>query len=200
MEVLLAVDVRNELRRIGWISLQPNGSVSVGLNDRTFVSPDFKAKNFVWNAYNRVTIQYLISSDPKALKPIKNPHLTFHPPIKFQLRANGQHMLFEGIADLNIMLQQDGRVPWIRFVSKPVSELSKAGPSWNPDRTKILSIRLGNEDCSIGLGVDFVRKDVDVPTEDLLLSEFIDWQDYKLYVHSVAIPAQIATLSWYHQK
>lgn len=60
--------------RIGWESLQPDGSISVGLADRAFMSPRFHARQFLWNAYNRVTIQYLVPHSLERLRSVTNPH------------------------------------------------------------------------------------------------------------------------------
>ncbi len=150
MELLLTATVEGKPRRIGWVSLQPNGSVSVGLNDKTFVSPDFKAKNFLWNAYNRETLHYLVTSDAKTLTAVRNPHLTFHPPHWFHLKANGGKTLFEGIGDLPIMLEQDGVVPWVRFVSRSIADLSGAGLPRKPDRVRVLKIDPRTQPCSSG--------------------------------------------------
>ncbi len=175
MDILLTAEVNKQPRRIGWISLQPNGSVSVGLNDRAFVSPDFKAQNFVWSVYNRETIQYLVQSDPATLRPVPQPHLSFHPPHWFHLRGNGGKKLFEGIGDL------------------PLPR--------NPERTRTISIPLSTADCSIGLAVDFLRANLDPPhAEELLVSEAIEWQGYKLLISAVTLAPQIATLSWFHQR
>jgi hypothetical protein len=64
---------------IAWLSVQPDNSVSVGLSDRTFISPRFHARQFLWNVDNRVTVEYLVPHDPDELRPVINPHLTFHP-------------------------------------------------------------------------------------------------------------------------
>jgi len=196
---LLTATVEGKPRRIGWVNLQPNGSVSVGLNDKSFVSPDFKTKNFVWSAYNRETLHYLVTSDATTLTAVRNPHLTFHPPHWFHLKANGGKTLFEGIGDLPIMLEQDGVVPWVRFVSRPIADLSGAGLPRKPDRVRVLKIDPRTRPCSIGLGVDFRRVDADPPDQPELLSELVSWQGYTLHVHAVALPSQIATLSWFHQ-
>ncbi|MBX9903357.1 MAG: hypothetical protein K2Y31_03300 [Burkholderiales bacterium] len=200
MEVLLTATDGVKPRRIGWVSFQPDGSISVGLHDKTFVSPNFNAKNNVWNAYNRVAVEYLIRSDPSTLRPIRNPHLTFHPPIYFHLKANGSRALYEGIADLQIMLSQDGIVPWIRFVFKPVSELSLAGIPRRPDRVRFLSVATPDVNYSVGLGVDFVRLGLAVPPNGSVLDELIDWRGYRVRIHAALLKPQAATLAWIHHK
>jgi hypothetical protein len=38
---------------IAWLSFQPDGSISCGLRDRTYVSPRFQDRISLWNVYNR---------------------------------------------------------------------------------------------------------------------------------------------------
>jgi hypothetical protein len=185
-------------RSVGWISLQPDGSISVGLSDRTFVSPAFRARNFVWNLYNRVTLEYLVPHTPDTLEPVVNPHLTFHPPIYFHLRANGEEELFAGIAEPRLMLHDQETVPWLRFVSKPVSDLSAARPPRDPERTAIETVAVPSADGSIGLGIDFVRASHN-EEPGFLLSRCFDCGEHRIHVFVEALPPQVPTLAWYHQ-
>ncbi len=185
-------------RSIGWISFQPDGAISVGLTDRTFISPKFRARNFLWNYYNRITLEYLVADSPEALEPINNPHLTFHPPIYFHLRANGQEELFAGIAEPRLMLGQDERVPWIRFVSRPLREIGIAKQPRDTEKTFVEKFLASTLDCSIGLGVDFIRP-TQTESSELLFSRCIDWKEHRVHVFCEILPAQISTLSWYHQ-
>ena len=185
-------------RSIGWISFQPDGAISVGLADRTFISPKFRVRNLVWNMYNRISLEYLIAHSPEALESIRNPHLTFHPPIYFHLRANGQEELFAGIAEPRLMLLQDECVPWIRLVSRPVQEISKTNQPRDPENSSIIKILVPTKECSIGLGVDFVRS-THTESPELLFSRCIDWKEYRVHVFCEILPSQISTLSWYHQ-
>jgi len=59
---------------IGWVSLQPDGSISVGSANRGFNSPRFHARQFLWNAHNRVTVQHLVPHGPEGLRPVTNSH------------------------------------------------------------------------------------------------------------------------------
>jgi hypothetical protein len=43
---------------VGYVSFQADGSISFGLKDKTYVSPDLGARIGLWNAYNQVTIEY----------------------------------------------------------------------------------------------------------------------------------------------
>lgn len=199
MIVLLnAVAEAIQPRSVGWISLQPDGSISVGLRDRAFVSPTFRARNFVWNPYNRVTLEYMVAHTPDALRPVPNPHLTFHPPIYFHLRANDQEELFAGIAEPRLMLHDVETVPWLRFVSRPVYDLGAATAPRDPDQTSIENVRVASADRSIGLGIDFVRATQNqIP--DVLLSRCFDCGEHRIHVFLESLPPQLPTLVWYHQ-
>jgi hypothetical protein len=96
---------------VGWVSFQPDGSISFGLRDRTFVLESGRARINLWNAYNRVQIQYVAPKVTEPLLPVENPHFTFHPPVHFQLKSNAQRtskdeQIFSGIADVQITLMQ----------------------------------------------------------------------------------------------
>lgn len=187
-----------EPRSVGWISLQPDGAISVGLTDQAFVSPTFRARNFVWNLYNRVTLEYLVAHTPEALESVQNPHLTFHPPIYFHLRANGEEELFAGIAEPRLMLHDDDTVPWLRFISKPVGDLILATPPRDPEKTMIEIVTVPSVDCSIGVGIDFVRA-THAEAPSFLLSRCFDSGEHRIHLFVEALPPQIPTLAWYHQ-
>lgn len=198
MVLIVQATHAQEERSISWISLQPDGAVSVGLVDRAFVSPRFHARQFVWNAYNRVAVQYLVPHSPNELRSVTNPHLTFHPPNYFHLKANEDAELFAGIADVEIMLDQDGQVPWLRFVSRPIAEVPVASTPRNAGRTSILTLPVSSPDVSVGLSVDFVRQGTQ-DSAGCTAVQFFAAGQFRLRVCCEALPPQEATLAWYHQ-
>ena len=123
----IACEVNARLVNVAWLSFQPDGSISFGLQDRTYISPKFKAQHFVWSAYNRAKLEYFVPSSPEELEQVTNPHFTFHPPHWFRLRANKEEALFEAIADLDLTLRQDHAMPWIRAFSGPLNSLKSGG-------------------------------------------------------------------------
>lgn len=204
MQIIVTAVTSGKARRVGWVSLQPKGSLSVGLGDKTFLSPDFNVQNFVWSAFNRVTVQYHVQPDAKNLKLIRNPHLSFHPPHLFHLKGSKQKELWEGIGDLGLMLKQDGRVPWIRFISKRVSELQTAGLPEKHDRSKKIEIgsfeiNPRSDQSSIGLALDFLPLGANVDEREFIASAVYPCEGYSLHIHAAEMPAQIATLAWFHQ-
>src|SRR5262249_17570290 len=126
MRKQICCDTPERRVRIAWVSFQPDGSISFGLNDRTYISPKFRARHFVWNAYNRVRIHYEVPSDQSSLEAVQNPYFTFHPAVWFHLKADGprgDEALFEAIADVALVLQQKSEMPWLRSVSGRVASL-----------------------------------------------------------------------------
>src|SRR5713101_7541425 len=112
--------------KAAWISLQPKGDISFGLNDRAYISSSFRARNFVWNMYNRVTAEYEIQSDISRLEPVKNPHFIFHAPIYFHLTTNkgkADDALWAGICETRLVLKQQTEMPWIRAITTPLHEM-----------------------------------------------------------------------------
>jgi hypothetical protein len=188
-------------RRIGlaWLSLQPDGSISFGLNDRSFVSPRFKERISVWNAYNRVGIAYLLESQPEALTPVQNPHFTFHPPMLFHLKDDGAaaNSLFRGIANVGLALDQDGEMPWLRAVTSQLALLSGGGIRPDNVATNEIGIASIDEKCSMYVEVDFVN------IGDFRLTNysnhcFIPWGDVAIRVSIHLSVPRAATLSWFH--
>src|SRR5262249_61134867 len=90
------------IKGVAWVFFQPDKSISCGLRDRTCISPRMRERIGLWNVYNRVGIQCVVPTNPAALKPILNPHFTFHPAVKLhwksdQDRASKDEAIFEGI-------------------------------------------------------------------------------------------------------
>jgi hypothetical protein len=144
-----------------------------------------------------VKLQYLVPERETELRPVHNPHLTFHPPIYFHLRANRDEELFAGIADVKIMLDQDGYVPWIRFVSRPLRDIPRAGAPRDPSQTATLRAPAQSADASLGVGVDIVRAGSSTAVGSLVNYMF-DCGEYRFRVFCDQLQPQQPTLSWYH--
>ena len=143
-------------------------------------------------------MEYVVVHDPSTLEPVLNPHLTFHPPLYFHVRENGEDELWAGIADVAIMLEQDGRVPWVRFVSKPFTELNAVGPPRDPARTTIQRVALSSGDCSIGLGIDFARLEGVAPPEWVTRSLVGATAGVDIDIRTCILEPQVSTLAWLH--
>jgi hypothetical protein len=138
---------------LAWVSFQPDGSISFGLNDRTYISPRFKSVIGVWSAYNRVKMQYRVASDPTALEPVQNPHFTYHPPGQFTLkehRSNNEDALFFGVALPDLTVRQEGKMPWLRATTAPIRTLKETSqPRLSNNTPKDLVICIPDDDLSI---------------------------------------------------
>jgi hypothetical protein len=200
MRKQLYCDTPTRRIRLAWLSFQPDGAISFGLNDRTYVAPDFCVESMLWNAYNRVGIHYIVPTDPAALRPVRNPHFTYHPALVFQLKddaAPGKEFLFRGIADVEITLQQEGRMPWIRAVTAPLSQLSLGGRRADLVDVEDIGIKSESEEVSVCISVDFVRLRDTRATTPPGQWDF-NWHAVGLSLDVGVCEAQIATLSWFY--
>jgi hypothetical protein len=182
---------------IAWISLQPTGFISFGLQDRTYISPRFRAQHYVWSAFNRTKIEYYIRSDPSAFEAVTNPHFTFHPPGFFHLRANGDEPLFEGINLVDVSVHQDGSMPWLRAISAPIKQLRSSNRRSNGIQNEDLLVKIPSENSSIQVNLDFISRDT-VGKFDHDSRWSFQWHDVALQVTVSFTYPQIATLWWFH--
>jgi hypothetical protein len=197
--ILIYCDAAGRRVRIGYISLQSDGSISFGLTDATYISPAFKVQHHIWNAYNRINMQYTSPSDPEALERVTNPHFTFHPPAIFQLTSRthkGKNALFRGIADIGVTLHQQGEMPWLRATTAPLSQL----PSRAPRADKIPTVNFGlaapTENASVIMSLDFVPNRVRaIGTAHTC---FIPWKGFVTRLTLELTAPQKSTLSWFH--
>lgn len=189
--------------RVAYLSLQPGGDVSFGLQDRTFISPRFKVRKFVWSMYNRVTAEYEIGSDANALEQVKNPHFTFHAPHLFHLKSNKDRVrkddqLFAGICPVDIVIQQQGRMPWLRATTKPLRDYRSAGMRWTSVPTNDMPFNAHSEDISVKIELDFIK------LSDVGVNDGISTRSYAAGNVGVEMSASMtnptsATLSWFHE-
>jgi hypothetical protein len=189
---------------IAWISFQPDGSISFGLRDKTYISPRLKARHFVWNAYNRVGIEYVVPSDPSALEPVQNPHFTFHPAVRFHLKSDRDRIskdeaIFEAIADVGLVLQQQSEMPWIRAVSSPLDQLRSGFARQDDIETDdlVFDLPIVMTQASASIEIEFIRKE-DVRATQQGSRWTFEWHDISLRIIAGFVPPQIATFSWFH--
>jgi hypothetical protein len=201
----ITFDFAGEPKGIAWLSFQPDGSISCGLRDRTYVSPRFRDRIGLWNAYNRVGIEYLVANTPNALESVDGAHITFHPPLRFHFKGRhdrSQHDedIFQGIAEVGIMLAQQAEVPWLRMVSKSLSQLPQAGAS-RPDRIDseelVFTVPAPMIAASALIEIDFIRES-DIHQDQPGPPWEFRWHEVGLRVRPRIIAPQIATLSWFH--
>jgi hypothetical protein len=88
----------------------------------------------------------------------------------------------------------------VRFISKPVFQLPTAGIPRRPDRTQSIFVAPSTDQCSIGISIDFRSDGNAIDGHAALANEIIPWQGYVLHIQAVELPAQVATLSWFHQR
>ena len=202
MKKHLVCDVPQRRVAIGWLSFQPDNSISFGLNDRAYVSPRFRDRISIWNAYNRVCTIYEVPTNPTALEAVQNPHFTYHPDILFHLKSNDDltredQEIFRGIADVPITLEQDCQMPWIRATSAPIDRLQTHSARPDAIETECLALSAPSERASVRVEIDFVR--LEVAREVQHQTQWcIPWGKVALKLSLRWTFPQIATLAWFH--
>jgi hypothetical protein len=201
----ITFDFHGEPKGIAWLSFQPDGSISCGLRDRTYVSPRFRDRIGIWNAYNRIGIEFVVPNNPDSLEPVNGAHITFHPPLTFHFKGRhdrSQHDedLFQGIAEVRIVLAQQAEMPWLRVISKSLSQLPQAGaPRSDPIDTEelVYAVPAPVAEASALVEIDFIRES-DVHQDRPGPPWEFRWHEVGLRVRPRINPPQIATLSWFH--
>lgn len=190
-------EVENSLYSLAWISLQDDGSVSLGLSDRFFTTIPIDGKNFLFNYYNRVTTEFILFDDKSPKSTLKSPHITFHPSIYFHLTDDTKKERWAGIADVDLILLQEPVFSWIRLVTRPINQLPRFTPRKNNLKDLHITTKLSNGDISLGLGVDIVSKNLNFSDEHLI--DQFEWRSRKFIVFTKLLPKQKPTIAWYHQ-
>ncbi len=188
-------------KKVGWLSLQDDGSVSFGLSDKTFVSPRQKFVSGIWNAYNRIGIDFLVES--KLLDGVRNPHFTFHPPLKFHLKdqyseKGAATTIFSGIADVGIVLGQQNQLPWIRAISNPIPKMSEHKLRSGNLGVELFSIDSEGESASVKIEIDILDSNATLKNgeRDCWL---VKWGQFSYRCKMSLCAPQISTLAWYYE-
>lgn len=186
--------------RVAWLSFQSDDSISFGLTDRSFVSPKFCGRFMLWNAYNRVAIQYVLPTDPNIVG-IKNPHFTYHPLMYFHLTSGqgaGSEEVFAGIVGMDIIFNQQPFVPWIVATTAPVGTLQASGQQRDDStRSPDFIIPAAEETQSLQISVDLYPPG----HADIQNTDSVFWHRTKhtaARIESRLVAGQVATLSWFH--
>jgi hypothetical protein len=197
--ITIGAQCGGKFHRIGWVSLQADGAISVGLSDSALILRDFEAKAFLWNAFNRTTVEFYVPHDPTASRRVYGPHMTFHPPgwlhLTEQKGGASKRSPFQAITDIALMVRQQGVVPWIRFTSKPVGKIDGAVKNAGRQAIEIAA----DAASSICLSVDFVPANDAIVDAELGVAEWVDHGAYRLRVSLAETTGQPASIGWIHQ-
>ena len=194
-DVRIVVDHLGDLRNFVWASLQNDGSISVGFSDRSFLIPGFAGELVLDDIVHRSQVDLVATHGIEA---VTNPHFTFHPPGYVHLRANGHDELFAGLLMIDLIVEQDGRFPWIRFVSNPVEKLAPFSGARAKDAADVIRLLAPSSQCSIELGVDFVRPGTAPAHPAAGFETHLEWQNRVLHLYAHHQPGRRSTLSWNH--
>ena len=194
-EIKLVADNKGELTSIIWVSLQDEGSISIGMSDRTFAVPGFVSQMEIDGTVHQSHVNFEGKLKKKA---ITNPHFTFHPPMYVHLRANNEDELFAGILGVDFIVEAEGRMPWIRFVSSSIKELKPFTKARDDKDIEIVRLLVPSNDISLGIGIDFVSNEVSRSENRPNNDYFISWHGRTLHVFAQVLPAQKSTVQWNH--
>lgn len=200
MEIHVCAQSKSRRVKTAWISLQPDGSVSLGLTDKTFVAPEFVGQFNVFSLYNQVEAAFVIREGPLGLKKITAPHFTYHPRMLFHLTGKeGKHSVevFKGLNDVEMTVAQYGKLRWIRAISPPMSQMKNYGVRNDSLTSTIQCIPVESEDVSIGIALDFVPPNSGSESAGRNV-KFMDHGAIKLRCEIVVLKSQIPTLAWFH--
>lgn len=192
-DIRLLTEYAGILRSFAWISLLDDGSVSIGFLDKNFAVPALGSEIEVDGIMYQQVIDLEASCGKEA---ISNPHFTFHPAAYYHLRANRKKELFAGLLMVDLVVESEGVLPWIRLVSNPVKRLEKfiAAPSGR--RVEIFRLQLENEEPSIAIEVDFVNESAQ--TNSFARDLYLNWFDRIIRIRIFHVDPQKATLWWNH--
>jgi hypothetical protein len=185
---------------LGWVSFQPDGSISFGLSHMTFIWPKFKARHFSWNLFKRIRISDQVPSDAGALEPLQNPLFTYQPQRHwFLLKANSVregNELFAAIVDMNLTLREQSRMRWVKAVSAPLATLPAQTFQSPEGPVEELVMFVPDEHLSTCIELTFEKPG----TAELQLNQTTwctAWQDVALRIDLSFMGPRIATLSWF---
>ena len=200
MRKLIVAECQARMASVAWLSFQPDGSISFGLNDRAFYAPRLGAQIGIFNAYNRVRLEYQVARSGSGLKPILNPHFTYHPSnAQFHLTGNGDADVFTGIMDPSIILHQQSALEWIRATTRAVSTLSEAKQRPDGIETETWIVPVKHPDVSLRIALDLLLPAPVATTGPWLMHRVVTWHRVMARVIVDSAPSQEATLSWFHE-
>jgi hypothetical protein len=180
-------------RAFAWIGLLDDGSISVGLSDRLFAVPVLASEVVLEGVVHRQTADLRATHGEQA---IRNPHFTFHPSAYYHLHANGEDELFSGLLMVDLVVETEGRLPWIRAVSNVVAELKPYQGARPGQNAEIIRLPVPNETCSVELAVDFVAS---TQSTSATKNFRVEWGGRTVEVSARHVDPQRPTLWWNHE-
>jgi hypothetical protein len=114
--------------------------------------------------------------------------------------ASKDEAIFEGIAEVRMVLAQQEEMPWVRATSRPLSELPEAGAARNDGIASddlVYDMPVVIAAASACVEIDFIRPANVREDREHSPWEFA-WGEVGLRIKASYVEPQIATLSWFH--
>src|SRR5262249_3328922 len=193
-EIRLVVKYKDKEKNLLWISLQDDGSVSVGLLGQTLVFDAFTSERELEDGARQFRQTDLRSTHSMAA--MRDPHFTLHPGGYFHLRSRNHPPLVAGLV-WTIPEPSAITSPWIRFISDPVKDLSSPQPLQPTRKTTIQTLLVESDECSIAVNFDFVdERAAQLPLVKDRKANVIRWHNVSVMVYAYPIAPQKATLGY----
>lgn len=190
--IQICIKIESVFKKLLWISLQKDNSISIGFLDRAFHFPGFTSERELDGIVKREFIDLEAKHDAKA---IRNPHFTFHPPGFWHLRSGNNLPLLSGL-----VWTEPGpgetESPWIRFVSNPIKDLSPFEGKSTGNTIEVHSLLANSVEDSVAIHFDFIKKSEAKKIGKPNISKFINWGDVTLHLYSYTLPGQSAWLGY----
>lgn len=200
MRKQIVSQTQGRLVNLAWLSFQPDGAVSFGLNDRTFIVPESKGNFSIFNAFNRVRAEFIVSKTGSKLDVIRNPHFTYHPSLLFHLtEGKGGSEIFRGIADPSVVLSQQAELPWIRATTRRIDLLKNIGARQDNIDTEDWIVNADDMNVSITISIDLINSYLSHPEIHSYICRVVAWKEIVVRTTIGVVPPQEATLAWLHE-
>lgn len=181
------VKVEDELRSFLWMSLLPEGGISVGFTDGEFnvSKSDFYSLDRGSGAVESTEIGL-----------VKNPHFTLHPPAYFHLKGEDGTVLCQALVWKEPSPERKIS-PWLKFTSNPLETLSPFLRGANGRPVDIHRLSAPHLNCSIEAHVDFVHANRPPPPQRKNFMHLFTWGDAAIRVSAGCVPPQPARLGYH---
>jgi hypothetical protein len=192
-EIRIVVDHNDVRRNLLWISLQDDGSLSVGFLGARIIATSFTSERELEDGTRSVQdVDLQATHTPQAMT---DPHFTVHPPY-FQLRSGKNRQLLAGLV-WTTPGPGETTSPWIRFVSNPVRELPIMTPIRPTRETVIQPVLADSDSTSLAVNFDFVdERAAGFPLVVERKAKIITWHSISLLTYARPVPAQPAALGY----
>lgn len=194
-DIRLCIDSAQGLKGLLWLSFLPGGGISAGFFDKAFIVPALISHV---GDIPRSDEEVLDLETIHGCESITNPHFTLHagdPPSHFHLKSQNGTVLCEALVWVHPFPGEEIS-PWIRFISNPISELSRFQRPAHGRNVEIMKLISPRKDCSVAVHLDFATSTPHAPHPRHEFARYFHWSQVTLRVLAFCVSPQSATLGY----